>query len=92
MEAARGTIPVCRMHGKPEKVGQLIAGLFRGSGQVYQIYEEKEFSPQGIAVKGALEDKTNVCVLKIDVNGGTSVDCTYVTTSSIALQWHPEIN
>ena len=87
LEAARGTIPVCRVHGIPEKVGQLIAGLyFVAVAKSTRSMKKKEFSPQSIAVKGALVDKTNgiiLCVLKIDVNGGTSVDCTYHVTGSL---------
>ena len=87
MEAARRTIPVCRVHGIPEKVGQLIAGLyFIAVAKAIRCLKIKDCSPQNVAVRGALVDKANgiiLCVLKINVNSGTSVECTYHTTGSL---------
>ena len=87
MEAVRGTIPVCRVHGIPEKVGQLIAGLyFIAVAKLTRCLKIKEYSPQKLTVRGALVDKANgiiLCELKIDVNSRTSVECTYHTTGSL---------
>ena len=70
MEAARGTMPVCRVHGIPEKVGQLIAGLyFIAVAKSTRCLKIKECSPQKLTVRGALVDKANgiiLCALKIE--------------------------
>ena len=70
------------------QVGQLIAKMyFVTVAKSTRNLKSKECSPENLAVRGgALVDKANgiiLCVLKIDVNGGTSVECTYHTIGSL---------